>query len=112
MCECVSDTVLWVIVALSKFTSSMFNAELFSTLEVDGEKGLCIAMNVYFHLYYFLPCIANLLDFLHLQPDRKVKRGQDTVRGGGSLLFRQVLKGGVTKLSRRLGSFVPFGEEF
>ena len=91
MCECVSDTVLWVIVALSKFTSSMFNAELFSTLEVDGEKGLCIAMNVYFHLYYFLPCIptnllicpANLLDFLHLQPDRKVKRGQDTVGGGG-----------------------------
>lgn len=109
---CVSDTVLWVIMALSKFTASVFNAELFSTLEVDGEKGLCVAMSVYFHFYYFLPYIANLLDFLHLQTDIKVKRGQDTVRGGGSLVFRQVLKGGITRLSRRLGSFVPFGEEF
>lgn len=80
----VSDTVLWVIMMLSKFTSSTLNAELFSTLEVDGRKGLCVDTNVYFHLYYFLPCIANLLDFLHLQPDRKVKRGQDMVGGGGS----------------------------
>lgn len=87
MCECVSDTVLWVIMMLSKFTSSTFNAELFSTLEVDGRKGLCVDTNVCFHLYYFLPCIANQLDFLHLQPDRKVKRGQDTVGGGGSLCY-------------------------
>ena len=100
--------MLWVIVALSKFTSLIFNAELFSTLEVDWGEGLCVATNVYFHLYSFLPCVAYLLVSPHLQPDKEVKRSQGM---GGPLFFRQVPKGGVTKLSRRLGSLTPFGEE-
>lgn len=39
MCECVLETVLRVIVALSNFTYLIFNAELFSTLKVDWGGG-------------------------------------------------------------------------
>lgn len=41
MCECALETVLWVIIALNKFTYLIFNAELFSTVKVDWGKGLC-----------------------------------------------------------------------
>lgn len=66
MCEHISETVLWVIVALSMFTYLMFDAEIFSTLKVDWGKGLCASCEHVFSSLLFLACVANLLGCPHL----------------------------------------------
>lgn len=83
-----------MIVALSKFTYLIFNAELFSTLKVDWKKGLCASYEHLFLSPRFLAHVANLLGSPHLQPNKEVKESNNRRE---LLFFRRVPKRGFPK---------------
>lgn len=108
MCACILEMVLWVIVAHSKLTYLISNAELFSILKVDWRKGQCAS---HAHLFLFLLLLAHVVNLLgspHPQPNKEVKKSNNT----GEPLFTGVYQQkALLKLSRQFGSLAPFGEK-
>lgn len=56
-----------------------------------------LAKNMYFHLCFFLACVANLLGSSTFQPRKEVKKSNHRRE---PLFFRNVPKEGITKITQ------------